>query len=108
MKMLERQNALGFEGIELMDISPGGENEDVFNPETDEYFYESSIALSLRVDWSIFVPLPVVLWRSEMSTKASEANASSIGGAESTSMLVDSAFASFMVGKQDLTFERMR
>jgi hypothetical protein len=108
MKILERQNALGFEGIELMDVSPGGENEDVFNPETDEYFYESSIALSLRVDWSIFVPLPVVLWRSEMSTKASEGSASSIGGAESTSMLVDSAFASFMIGKQDLTFERMR
>lgn len=72
MKMLERQNLLGFQGLELVDISPGGENEDVFNPETDEFYYDSTINLSIRVEWTINSPLPTVVWRAEMGSKQQE------------------------------------
>ncbi len=72
IKFLEIQNALGYEGIELVDIAPGGENEDVYNAGLDEYYYESTIHLSVRVDWEVYVPLPVVVSRAEMTSKASE------------------------------------
>jgi len=71
-KILERQNVLGFEGLQLLNISPGGENEEVYNQTDDTYYYESSIALSLRVDWETWVPLPIEVFRAEMVSKAEE------------------------------------
>jgi hypothetical protein len=72
VKILEIQNSLGFEGIELLDVSPGGENEEVYNAETDDYFYDSTISLSFRVDWEIYVPLPVVVQRAELTSLQAE------------------------------------
>jgi len=72
VKVLERQNDLGYDGLELLDISPGGQNEEVYNAETDEYYYESSVSMSLRVDWESYVPLPVVINRAEMTSLAAE------------------------------------
>lgn len=108
MKILERQNALGFEGIELLDISPGGENEEVFNPETDEYFYDSNISMSLRVDWSIYVPLPIVVWRAEMTTKQMEQETGYLDGTYKTDSLIaePNGHSSLIIGK-DLTFEKI-
>ncbi len=72
IKILERQNALGYEGLELIDVSPGGESEEIYNDETDEYYYESTISVSFRVDWAIHVPLPVVVDRVEMTSQEAE------------------------------------
>lgn len=55
--ILGRQMALIDSGIELMEVSPGSDAEETFNPETDEYYYEQSISVQLRVDWMIMVPL---------------------------------------------------
>lgn len=71
-KFLALQNVLGFEGLELLDINPGGENEEVFNPETDEYYYESSVSLSIRVDWETWIPKPIVLDRAEFVSEEVE------------------------------------
>src|SRR6202034_1242865 len=49
-KILEIQNRIGFEGLELLSVSPGGESEDVFVQEIDDYYYESSVSLTIRVD----------------------------------------------------------
>ena len=48
-------------GMELLEIAPGGENEDIYNNETDSYYYESSLRLRLRVEWSTYIPLPIVI-----------------------------------------------
>lgn len=72
IKFLELQNYLGFEGLELLDISPGGESEEAYNAETDEYYYETSVAIRMRVDWAIHVPLPVQNFRIEMTSKQEE------------------------------------
>jgi hypothetical protein len=72
MKIMERQLALGTEGIELLDVAPGGENEDVFNPETDEYYYESNISLRVRVEWGITIPLPLKITRHTFVSKIME------------------------------------
>lgn len=72
VKFLESQKDLGYDGLELLDISPGGENEEVYNAETDEYYYESSVSLSLRVDWETYTPLPGVVNRIELTSKSAE------------------------------------
>ncbi len=69
---LDRQNILGFEGLELLDISPGGENEEIYNADDDTYFYESYISLSLRFDWETYVPLPIVVSGVETVSSQSE------------------------------------
>lgn len=72
IKILERQNQLGYDGLELIDIAPGAESEEVYNAETDEHFYEVPVSISMRVDWTINQPLPVEVFRVETTTKESE------------------------------------
>jgi hypothetical protein len=69
-KFLERQNTLGFEGIELLDITPGGESQEVYNAEEDTYYYESAVTLGLRVDWETWVPLPIVINRVALTSES--------------------------------------
>lgn len=71
-EFLNIQNMLGFEGIELIDISPGGEVEEIYNETDDSYYYDTPISLSLRVDWETHVPLPINIDRIEMTSKAIE------------------------------------
>ena len=75
-KVLERQNILGFEGLELLNISPGGESEEVYNAEIDEYYYQSEVTLSMRVDWETWIPIPMVIDRVDLT---SEAQANKLG-----------------------------
>lgn len=72
LEFLRLQNNLAFEGLELLDISPNGENEDVYDQTDGTYFYESSISLSMRSDWEIQVPLPVTLARIESHSREME------------------------------------
>ena len=108
MKILDRQNVLGFEGFELTNLTPGGENEDVFNPETDEYFYDSSISLGFRVDWFIYRPLPAVIWRAEITSKRQEESVGNMSPiSEVDSVIVDPTGNSmYSIGK-NYSFERM-
>lgn len=111
IKFLESQNALGFEGLELIDISPGGETEEAYNAETDEYYYESSVSLSMRVDWAIHVPLPIQNFRIEMTSKTEEQQRGYADGTYvldmiKTGELIDIAGVSVSVGK-DLSYSRV-
>lgn len=72
LQFMRLQNNLAFEGIELLDISPGGENEDVFDQTDGTYFYESTVSLSLRSDWEVQVPLPITLARIENHSREQE------------------------------------
>jgi hypothetical protein len=44
-------------GLELSDVSLGGEAEEVYDDNGDDYFYTASISFSLQVDWFIHFPL---------------------------------------------------
>ena len=52
---------LEFEGIEITDISMGGESEEQYDETADLMYYNSSINLSMRADWEIHVPLPLTI-----------------------------------------------
>ncbi len=80
-KVLERQNTLGFEGLELLDISPGGESEEVYNAEIDDYYYESAVTLSMRVDWETWVPLPIVINRIDLTSESKLSETGYLGSA---------------------------
>jgi hypothetical protein len=56
-----RKENLTDQGLELVDISFGGESEDVYDDTSQDYFYNSSLSLTFQTDWSILVPLPLTL-----------------------------------------------
>jgi hypothetical protein len=59
----QKKSNLELEGIEIIDISIGGEAEDTYDETADTYYYSASISLQLRADWEIHVPLPLTISR---------------------------------------------
>lgn len=55
----QKRSMLASEGIEIVDISMGGEAEEVYDETGDDYFYNASLSLSLRSDWEIHIPMPL-------------------------------------------------
>ena len=48
---------LSTEGIEIMDLSLGGEMEEVYDETGDDYFYNANFSMTVETEWSIHVPL---------------------------------------------------
>ena len=68
---------LSTEGLELTDLSLGGESEEVYDDNGDDYFYNSSFSMTISTDWSIHVPLGIFLRQaSPMSVAQAKAVAS--------------------------------
>jgi len=57
----ERRSALSFEGIELVDLSMGGEAEETYDENADTYFYTASISMQFQGDWEVHTPLSLTL-----------------------------------------------
>lgn len=55
------RSQLSTEGIEMTDLTLGGESEEVFDETGDDYFYNSAFSLTVQTDWSLHVPLPILL-----------------------------------------------
>lgn len=52
---------LSSEGMEMIDLSLGGEAEEPYDENGDDYFYTSNFSMTVETDWSIHVPLGVFL-----------------------------------------------
>lgn len=48
---------LSHQGIEITDVSMGGESEEVYDENGDDYFYNASFSITAQTDWSIHVPI---------------------------------------------------
>ncbi len=110
--VLERQNRLGFEGLELLDVSPGGESEEVYAAEIDDYYYDGAIVLGIRVDWEVYVPLPVEVFRVEQVSKAEENEKGYLDGTVVRDLLQAEGDPSALAGVSlvlghDLQYERI-
>jgi hypothetical protein len=55
------RNRLSTEGIEITNVSMGGESEEVRDETGDDYYYMASISVTMLTDWSIHVPLERVI-----------------------------------------------
>ena len=64
----EARERLSTEGIEITQASMGGEAEEVYDENGDDYFYTASISLSVMTDWAIHVPIGRTLNRVETNT----------------------------------------
>lgn len=61
---------LSTEGIEIMDMSLGGEVEEIYDETGDDYFFNGNFNISLETEWSIHVPLGP--WMRSVSAISSE------------------------------------
>lgn len=52
---------LEFEGIELLDVSAGGEAEEQKDETADIFFYTASMSVQIRADWEVHIPLPFTI-----------------------------------------------
>jgi len=48
-------------GIEILSINMGGETEEVYDDNAEDWFYNASFSLQLQTDWSIHVPLGICI-----------------------------------------------
>jgi hypothetical protein len=64
----EKRSVLSSEGIEITDVSMGGEAEDVYDETADDYFYTASLSMQVQADWELHVPLPLTISRVTPST----------------------------------------
>lgn len=51
------RSRLSHQGIEITDVSFGGESEEVRDETGDDYFYTSTFSMTAQTEWSIHVPL---------------------------------------------------
>lgn len=78
--IMDKKRAWGYEGLELLDVSPGGESEEIYNAEIDDYYYDSAVSMTLRVDWESYVPLPIQNFRIEQTSQAEELSSGYVDG----------------------------
>jgi len=55
------RSRLSTEGLEMTDLSMGGESEEVYDENGDDYFYNSTITLTIQTEWKVYVPLVATL-----------------------------------------------
>lgn len=97
-----RKSSLTEEGIELTDISFGGESEDVYDKTSDDFYFNSSISLSFQTDWAIHVPKPLTIERVTPVSFEEEAKAAGLLEEELPPDLLK------MLGPDALNLKRMR
>ena len=51
------RSQLSHQGIEILDVSIGGESEEIYDETGDDYFYTSNFTVTAQTEWSIHVPL---------------------------------------------------
>ncbi len=111
--ILERQNQLGFDGLELLDVSPGGETEEVYVAEIDDYYYDGAVSVGIRVDWEVYTPLPVEVFRIETVSGPRGRESDVLGESGGDDLVQVRARAWELagiasVGKTSPTYERIR
>lgn len=52
---------LSSEGIEIMDLSMGGESEEPYDENGDDYYYTASFSMTVETEWSLHVPLNIFI-----------------------------------------------
>lgn len=64
------RNRLSTEGIEITQVSFGGETEEVRDETGDDYYYNASFSVTLLTDWAIHVPIAQVIRKVTPQTQA--------------------------------------
>jgi hypothetical protein len=57
----QKRDSLSSEGIEITDVSIGGEAEEIYDETGDDHFYNASLSIQVQADWEIHIPLPLTI-----------------------------------------------
>lgn len=83
----QKRATLANEGIEITDVSMGGEAEDTYDETAETNYYMASLSVQMQADWEIHVPLPFTISRVSPTTAALEAQVNPDRTGPSTSSL---------------------
>jgi hypothetical protein len=81
------RNRLSTEGIEVSEVSMGGETEEIYDENADDYYYNASFSVTVQTDWAIQVPLSATIRRLTPQTTDGP------GGAIATAGMTDDELA---------------
>jgi hypothetical protein len=68
----EKKSALEYEGIEILDVTMGGESEEPVDEAGDTYQYMASLSVQLRADWEMHTPLPLTISRVKVTSSGGD------------------------------------
>jgi hypothetical protein len=76
------RSRLSGQGIEIEEVSMGGETEEVYDETGDDYYYNASFTLTCQTDWSLHVPMSACIRRVQPNTVEQSKIAASLPEAE--------------------------
>jgi len=72
------RSRLSTEGIEIEAVNGGGETEEIYDENGDDYFYNASFSVQIQTDWSIHVPIAATIQRVQPVSLSVEQQAASM------------------------------
>lgn len=102
----QKKSRLGLEGIEIIDISMGGEAEELADETGEEFFYQASLSLQLRADWELHVPLPYVISKVTATTPEGDTDPSAPSGLQPVASQIFFTTHPVLAGRND-AYERI-
>jgi len=85
----QKRSVLSSEGIEITDISMGGEAEEIYDETSDDSFYNASLSIQMQADWEIHIPLPLTISRVTPTTALTDKTASPLDIKQATTITLD-------------------
>jgi hypothetical protein len=85
----QKRDPLSSEGIEVTDISMGGEAEEIYDETADDYFYNASLSIQVQADWELHIPLPLTVSRVTATTADMDKAAIPLDPTQGTTIIGD-------------------
>lgn len=102
----EKRATLALEGLEVSDVSMGGEAEDVYDESADTNYYQASMAVQIQGDWEIHIPIPLTLSRVTPTTQEGDTDPNARSSIKQVSEELFYATRPVLVDRND-NFERI-
>lgn len=107
----QKRPLLSSEGIEITDVSMGGEAEEIYDETGDDYFYNASLTVQIQADWEVHVPLPLTVSRVTATTPDTDKTANPLDSVQATTLIGDVKnklfYTTMTIAGRDNDFERI-
>ncbi len=102
----QKKARLEFEGIEIVDISMGGEAEEIADETGENFFYQASLSIQLRADWEVHAPLPPTISKVTPTTRQGDTDPRAPSGIQAVSSEIFFNTRYVLEGRND-SYERI-